>query len=331
MGIAVVVPSISFASKNLGKVTASGGPVEALSIGGPDSINVAGNKANFYVYFTPASTPERGVVWSIESGSQYASINSATGQVSVLPGASFSPVTIKVTSTEDSSVYATKDIAVNYSYIMEYVASKANAGIPYITTINPDSSYKYDMVFMVEDAADQDIFGTRVSGNSMALRFFCETSVNKFRAIKTATSQSSSTVDIDHQIQLGRKYRIVMSNVNANGLHLYEVNGSVETLLWEGGDMSPAITSSVPLMLCAMNNNGTPVAYKNAKLRIYSFRVFTNDGNVLVLKPYYDAQNSRPALYDELTGTIYPYHSTGTATLFYKQIGETEQSVAINS
>lgn len=330
MGIAVVVPSISFASKNLGKVTASGGHVEALSIGGPDSINVAGNKANFYVYFTPASTPERGVVWSIESGSQYASINSATGQVSVLPGASFSPVTIKVTSTEDASIFATKDIAVNYSYIMEYVASKANAGIPYITTLNPNPAYKYDMVFMLEDAIDQDIFGTRVSSSSNQLRFFGETSTSKFRGVKYV-SGSSIQYDLNHTIQTGKKYRIVMSNVNTNGLHLYEVNGSVETLLDEGGNMSAQVTSSVPLMLCAMNNNGTPVAYKNAKLRIYSFRIFTNDGNVLVLKPYYDAQNSRPALYDELTGTIYPYHSTGTATLFYKQIGETEQSVAINS
>lgn len=329
MGIAVVVPSISFASKNLGKVTASGGPVEALSIGGPDNINVVGNKANFYVYFTPASTPDRGVVWSIESGSQYASIDSATGQVSVLPGASFSPVTIKVTSTEDASIFATKDIAVNYSYIMEYVASKAIEGIPYITTINPDSSYKYDMVFMLEDAVNQDMFGTRVSGTSNVLRFFGELATTHFKAIRG--NGSPVTYEPDHIIQTGKKYRIIMSNINSDGVHLYEINGSEETLIAKGGNMSGTVSSTVPVMLCALNNNGTPVSSKNAKLRIYSFRVFTNNENVLLLKPYYDAQTSRPAMIDDLTDTVYPYQSTGTATLYYKQFGETEQSVSINS
>lgn len=329
MGIAVVVPSISFASKNLGRVMATGGALESLAIGGPDYVNDMTNKAKFYAYFTPYDTNERDVVWSIESGSSYASIDGNTGELSVLPGASFSPVTIKVTSVGDSSIYATKDITVNFSYLMEYVASKAIEGVPYVTTINPASSYNYEMVFMLEDSVVQDMFGTRVNGTTNVLRFFGENSTQKFRIVKG--TGSTVTFDPDHLIQLGKKYRIVITNNSSNGVKLYEVNGSVETLIAEGGNMSGTVSSTVPVTLCALNNNGTPISTKYAKLIIYGYRVFTNNGNVLVLKPYYDSENSRPAFFDELTDTVYPYHSTGTATLFYKRVDGTEQSVSINS
>ena len=331
MGIAVIIPSISFANKNLGKVTLSGGLLESIYIGGPDYIYNTDDRASYFVYYTPNDTYQRGVFWSIESGSSYANINSATGEVVVLSGASSSLVTIKATSLRNSSIYATKQISVTYNNPnqVEYVASKASGGIPYITTINPASTYKYEMVFMLEDAIDQDIFGTRVSGSSSVLRVFGESTTSKFRVQKSAGSPIS--YDLDHIIQNGKKYRIVITNESSDGAKLYEINGSEETLLAKVGNMSASVSSSVPLMLCALNNNGTPVAYKNAKLRIYSFRIFTDNGNVLALKPYYDEQNSRPALIDELSDTVYAYQSTGTATLYYKTVGGTEESISINS
>lgn len=329
MGIAVVIPTISFSNNNLGKVVAAGGPLESLAIGGPDNINSPSNSAKFFAIYTPYDTNERDVTWSIQSGDSYASIDSNTGEVSVLPVASNSEVTIKVTSNIDSSITATKTIYVSYSYVLEYVASKAGEGIPYITTINPSGSYNYEMVFMLEDALDLDVFGTRISAGSQVLRFFAEPSVTKFRVLKLISSGGS--YDLNHTIQTGKKYRVVMTTNSQNGIQLYEVNGSSETLLAEGGDMSAQVSSSIPIMLAAFNNNGTPVAYKNAKLRIYNFRIFTNSGDVLRLKPHLNPQTSLPGLKDDITDTLYPYHATGTATLYYNSVGGTEQSVSINS
>lgn len=330
MGIALVIPTISFSEKNLGNVTAAGGPLESIAIGGPDYVNNLSNKATYFAYYTPYDTGERGVVWSIESGASYASINSNTGELLVLQGASFSSVTIKATSTIDSSIYATKEIVVNRLVVMEYVGSKGGDGIPYVTTINPASSYQYDMVFMLEDATDLDVFGTRISNTSNVLRFFGDENTNTFK-VQKRQSGSAGNYELAPSIQTGIKYRVVITKDSSNGIRLYRIDGNTETLLAQAGDMSASISSSVPVMLGAFNNNGTPVAYKNAKLRIYGFRVFTSTENVLVLKPYFDEQNSRPALIDELTDTVYPYSSTGTATLYYKNSDESEQSVSINS
>lgn len=116
MGIALIVPDISFAGANLGKVTLQGVvPLTGLAISGPDSVSGAGNAATYLPVFTPANTTQRGVTWSIVSGGTYASINSASGVLSVLQGASANSVTIRVTSTANASIFAEKTIAVTYS------------------------------------------------------------------------------------------------------------------------------------------------------------------------------------------------------------------------
>lgn len=111
MGLALIVPGISFASKNLGQVTPLGyEPITGLAISGPDTVT---GSAVFTPIYTPANTSQRGVAWSIVSGGTYASINASTGEVTALSGASASPVTIRVTSTEDASIYAEKTISVS--------------------------------------------------------------------------------------------------------------------------------------------------------------------------------------------------------------------------
>lgn len=116
MGIALIVPDISFAGANLGQVTLQGNvPITGLDIFGPDSVVGAVAAATYLPEYTPANTTQRGVSWSIQSGSAYASINSASGALSVLQGAAAASVTIRVTSTTNSSIYADKTISVTYA------------------------------------------------------------------------------------------------------------------------------------------------------------------------------------------------------------------------
>lgn len=115
MGLAIIVPNISFENANLGQVTLiEDVPLTAIQISGASVVNVAGNTAEYSILYTPANTTEKGVIWSIESGSAYATIDS-NGILSVLRGASNSPVTIVARSRIKSNIVATKEITVTYA------------------------------------------------------------------------------------------------------------------------------------------------------------------------------------------------------------------------
>lgn len=115
MGLALIVPNISFESANLGRVTiAEDVPLVSLAVSGPDSVTGAEDAQQYSAAYTPANTNQRAVVWSIQSGGQYASISASSGMLSVLEGATAAAVTIRVTSSVNPSIYAEKTIAVTY-------------------------------------------------------------------------------------------------------------------------------------------------------------------------------------------------------------------------
>ena len=125
MGLAIIVPDVDFSSANLGKVTLKeqDKPLRSISISGPSSVEGSASAETFSVNYNPPVTSQKGVAWSIVSGSQYASIDN-NGNLSILRGASNSPVTIKATSTVNGSITAVKDISVTYKSsgnVKEYV------------------------------------------------------------------------------------------------------------------------------------------------------------------------------------------------------------------
>lgn len=116
MGVAIIIPDADFSSANLGSVTLKEAiPLRALSINGAESVRGSAYAQRYTASYTPASTSQRGVTWSITSGSAYATIDAATGELSVLRGASSSPVTIRCTSTANPSIYAEKAISVTFA------------------------------------------------------------------------------------------------------------------------------------------------------------------------------------------------------------------------
>lgn len=113
MGKAIVLDNVSFAGLNYGQVTPIGNvPLSSLAIVGQDSVTGGTEAATYSVNYTPANTYQRGVVWSITSGSEYASIDSATGVLDILPGANNSSVTILATSAYNPLITASKTISV---------------------------------------------------------------------------------------------------------------------------------------------------------------------------------------------------------------------------
>lgn len=87
--------------------------ITGLSVSGASSVNDSGNSTKYTVTYTPTTTTQRGVNWSIVSGSAYASIDQA-GNLTVKSGASASNVVVRATSVYDSSIYAEKTVKVTY-------------------------------------------------------------------------------------------------------------------------------------------------------------------------------------------------------------------------
>lgn len=87
--------------------------ITGLGILGPSTVNDVSNTAQFQVTYSPSNTTQRGIIWSVVSGSDYASIDEK-GQLTVKGGANGSTVKIRATSKDNSSVYAEKSVTVTY-------------------------------------------------------------------------------------------------------------------------------------------------------------------------------------------------------------------------
>lgn len=116
MGLAIIVPNISFADANLGKVTVSeslGSDLQSIQIVCNDMITGSTRAAMLSVSYTPTNTNQRGISWEIISGSEYAYIDQQ-GYLNILPNANNNAIQVKATSTKNSTIYALKNLTVSY-------------------------------------------------------------------------------------------------------------------------------------------------------------------------------------------------------------------------
>lgn len=111
MGLALIIPNISFSGASLGQVTPLGGALTALSIVAESSY--IGESAQLGVSYTPISTSERAVAWSIISGGSYATINNA-GLLTILARANNSSIVVRCASLVRPEIYDEKRIFVTY-------------------------------------------------------------------------------------------------------------------------------------------------------------------------------------------------------------------------
>lgn len=113
MGLAIITPGVSFAGTNLGKVTMTK-VVDVTSFDIMTNESYIGTEALLEVgNFIPSDTSQRSVSWSVVEGGEYATIDNS-GKLTILSGASNSSVSVKATSVDKPSVYATKNITVTY-------------------------------------------------------------------------------------------------------------------------------------------------------------------------------------------------------------------------
>lgn len=106
--------------------------VSSISISGSSSVKV-GSTLTLTATTRPTDADDRGVVWSITSGSTrvtYTTSDTTTGGKIVLTGVSAGSVTIRATAADGSGTYATKTITVSNNTYYLYYNANGGSGAP---------------------------------------------------------------------------------------------------------------------------------------------------------------------------------------------------------
>lgn len=310
MGLALIVPGISFASKNLGQVTPLGyEPITGLAIFGPDT--VAGS-AVFTPIYTPTNTSQRGVTWSIVSGGTYASINASTGEVTALSGASASSVTIRVTSTEDASIYAEKTISVSPSgpTVMSTIKFDGYSAIDTGVAASMPTEVKVTLASMSPGswgvlsgtAPTAIIIGGRVSGSSNRRDIQLQCLQNDTSAIKQIVFGVGGTSKVI-TVNLSPSAELYL----AQGPTYYQYNQTTEARTSQD-----TFTSSVNYVIGAQNNNGT-LDYTYASHDTFKrVQIYATEGGTLLRDLVPAISDGVHGMYDQVSGRFFTNIGTGT-------------------
>lgn len=307
MGIAIIIPDVSFSESNIGQVTPTGTkPLVSLSISGNDSVIGREDAALYTVEYNPADTTQRGVIWSIVSGSAYASIDEG-GNLTVLQGAIGSSVTIRATSSKNGSIYAEKTITVTYEQPftpLEELTARL--------TFRTNAYFVTDIVLAEGDYIKAKFSQARPSGTAGCI----------VGSRKLSNADDDSTLlEID---STGLRFSGIKAKLGGRYFHseTAAVTNTAYTIIMkeDSVETTPALSfvegatytysASHPLAIGAMlleNNNVMSTFYGD----IYGVEIYGSNG---LLKHRFIPQSDLTIL-DEVTGTS--YSNTGTGTLIY--------------
>lgn len=200
-GIAIVIPGADFSAKNLEKVTfLEDVAVTGITING--ALAAEGMTSLYTVTYHPANTSQKGCVWSVESGSEYASIDASTGVLTIKSGASANNVVIRVTSTYDSAVTVTKTVTVTYKETVDEltgisIIGESEVGLdgsPFSISYPPENTSRKGVVWSVVSGSqyasiDRDGYLTVVADGSVTIKAVsvCDNSITATKTITTTS------------------------------------------------------------------------------------------------------------------------------------------------
>lgn len=319
MGVAIIIPGVTF-TENLGKVTlvdggGSGGgdvdvKVESIAISGLATVNTASNKATYSVAYTPANTTQMGVTWSLESGGEYATIDSL-GTLTVKGSGS---VTIKAVSLYNSDVTAKKVVSVvfhdgqedNEYTELEYVGTKGGNYLQTNTIMENGQKIilkaKLPIANNQSTVARQFILhdGSNCSmGNTYKDKIFSVTL--PFRSARTTAVVNG----------------VVEFTISAYSCD-FTVDGSAATIT--PSDIKKS--STTPVMLFSNNNS----SFIHERVDMYSFRLEKDGAAVIELKPV--LKKGVPCFRDTVSGKF--LYITGSNSIYYATKTEPNNELTYN-
>ena len=315
MGVAIIIPGVVF-TENLGKVTLGGGggdvdvEVESIAISGLATVNTASNKATYSVAYTPANTTQKGVTWSLESGGEYATIDSM-GMLTVKGSGS---VTIKAVSKHNADVTTKKVVSVvfndgqedNEYTELEYVGTK---GGNYLQTDIIMEDYQ-KIILKAKLPA--------VSNPSTSARQFI---------LHDGKSCSVSNTYKEKVFSATLPFRYARASALANGVVEFTISRNACELIVDGStatiDATAAKTpSTTPIMLFSNNNS----SFVHERIDLYSFRLEKDGSAVIELKPV--LKKGVPCFRDTVSGKF--LYITGSNSIYYATKTEPNNELTYN-
>ena len=145
-------------------------PLQSISISGETTVYKNDNTTTYSVNYTPSNTTETGVTWGIDggigvgvvTGNTYATINSITGELTVLSSATTpTPVTIIATSTANSGITDTLDISVRYYQSIDNTKKywmNSNYNTTFVLKTRLNNNYRLEV--------DQYFTASAITGNA---------------------------------------------------------------------------------------------------------------------------------------------------------------------
>lgn len=315
MGVAIIIPGVVF-TENLGKVTLGGGggdvdvEVESISISGSATVNTSSNKATYSVAYTPTNTTQKGVTWSLESGGEYATIDSM-GTLTVKGSGS---VTIKAVSKHNEAVTAKKVVSVVFNEVqegneyteLEYVGTKGGNYLQTNTIMENGQKIilkaKLPIANNQSTVARQFILhdGSNCSmGNTYKDKIFSVTL--PFRSARTTAVVNG----------------VVEFTISAYSCD-FTVDGSAATIT--PSDIKKS--STTPVMLFSNNNS----SFIHERVDMYSFRLEKDGAAVIELKPV--LKDGVPCFRDTVSGKF--LYITGSNSIYYATKTEPNNELTYN-
>lgn len=164
-GIALIISGADFSAsgKNIGTVTFQQ-DVAVTGITINMNVSYSGQSFQPTISYTPSTTNQKGVTWSITAGGTYATIDASTGLVTILSGASANSITIQAVSSVDNTIIATASTAVTYVATPIYPTALTISGS---ATISGQSS-QYTVGYTPSNTNQQGVLWSIVSGGTYA-------------------------------------------------------------------------------------------------------------------------------------------------------------------
>lgn len=193
MGIAIVMPNANFTGTGLGRVT----PLQDIELTGISIIAESSYSASLVqlsVIYAPTNATHKDLIWSIVSGGEYATINAATGLLSIDENADGNSITVRATSAYDSSIYGEAIITVTYVETpIPPTALSISAGFPNLNKIQmsvdftPSSCNEREVTWAITEG------GSYATINASGLITILEGANNNTITV-TATSTADASV-----------------------------------------------------------------------------------------------------------------------------------------
>lgn len=319
MGVAIIIPGVVF-TENLGKVTlvdggGSGGgdvdvKVESIAISGLATVNTSSNKATYSVAYTPTNTTQKGVTWSLESGGEYATIDSM-GTLTVKGSGS---VTIKAVSKYNAAVTTKKVVSVVFNEVhesgeyteLEYVGTKGGNYLQTNTIM--ENGQKIILKAKLPIANNQ---------STVARQFI----------LHDGSSCSMSNTYKDKIFSVTLPFRSARTTAVVNGVVEFTISAYSCDFTVDGSaaPITPSDikkSSTTPVMLFSNNNN----SFVHERVDLYSFRLEKDGSAVIELKPV--LKDGVPCFRDTVSGKF--LYITGSNSIYYATKTEPNNELTYN-